>query len=30
MQERAERLGGTLSVDSDANAGTRVQLEAPL
>jgi signal transduction histidine kinase len=30
MQERAERLGGTLSVDSDANAGTRVRLEAPL
>jgi signal transduction histidine kinase len=30
MKERAERLGGTLAIDSQAGAGTRVRLEAPV
>lgn len=30
MQERAERLGGSLTVDSTPGAGTLVRLEAPL
>jgi signal transduction histidine kinase len=29
MRERAERLGGTLTVESAAGAGTRVRVEVP-
>jgi signal transduction histidine kinase len=29
MRERAERLGGTLSIDSAPNTGTRVRVEVP-
>ncbi|MEZ4506790.1 MAG: hypothetical protein R2848_13315 [Thermomicrobiales bacterium] len=30
MRERAERLGGTLTVVSDPGNGTRVRVETPL
>jgi signal transduction histidine kinase len=30
MEERAEELGGTLSIDSAPGQGTRVQVEVPL
>jgi len=30
MKERAARLGGTLEIDSEANAGTRIRVALPL
>ena len=30
MQERAERIGGTLSIDSGADKGTKVSVDVPI